>query len=58
MRIGKKKTGIHRSKEGARVTLWIPVFFGQDHAIMEVFYADTVLYQEWRRTCDCPKKPE
>jgi len=44
MRIGKKKTGIHESRQGALVTLWIPVFFGQDTTSMEVLYAGTVLY--------------
>ena len=46
MGIGKKKTGIHRSKEGACIMLWIPVFFGQDRTIKRVFYADTVPYQQ------------
>jgi hypothetical protein len=43
MRIGKIKTGIHQSRQRVPVTLWIPVFFGQDHAIWKVLYADTVL---------------
>jgi len=42
----KEKDRNPRVNAVVSVTLWIPVFFGQEHTITEVLYTDTVLYQQ------------
>ena len=44
MRIRNKKTGIHRSRAGARIALWIPVFFGRIHTSIQSMMITPGLY--------------